>query len=137
VQIGGLTYVKLRSSMVKARRENLPPVPHSISELADILDDPQYEFLVSSMDGNDLIYTGKFGQSDDGTLCIMFASMRHVKDVMSDATFCVPTVLDCRQVWNIVTLRRNHVCKGLALIYFTIIFYLGFMVLRLFGCLFM
>jgi len=106
--------------MVRARRENLPPVPHSLSELATLLENPNHEFLVKTLDGQDVIYMGKFGYSAHGTRCVMLASRRMLQymsspdspvlQVLSDATFCVPTALNCRQVWNIVTLRRNHVC---------------------------
>ncbi|KAE8743169.1 hypothetical protein FOCC_FOCC011262 [Frankliniella occidentalis] len=118
-QVGGLTYVKLRSSMIRARRENLPPVPHSLLELATILEDPNYSFLNKTLDGQDRVYIGKFGQTAQGTRCLMFSSERALEymssqhspvlDVLSDATFCIPTVLNGRQIWSIVTIRRNHV----------------------------
>ncbi|KAK3919892.1 Glycerol-3-phosphate dehydrogenase [NAD(P)+] [Frankliniella fusca] len=94
-------------------------IPHSISELTTILEDPAYEFLNSTLDGEDFLCVGKFGQSSQNTSCLMFASQRMLQymslpdspvlEVLSDANFCVPVVLDGRQLRNICTIRRNHV----------------------------
>lgn len=103
--------------MERARDESLPPLPHSLTELDVILRDPKYQFLTTTLDGQDSIYSGAAGSTSNGTRCLIFISRRmllylkaKVKDMFCDATFCiVPRNLGCSQVWNIVTLRRHHV----------------------------
>ncbi|XP_034239117.1 uncharacterized protein LOC117644041 [Thrips palmi] len=109
-------FVKLRPSMDRARASTLPPIPHTLSELAAVLEDQQYSFLTKTLDSEDFIFLGKFGQTRDRTRVLIFISRRlmafmsRMKEVMSDATFSsVPAALDCAQVWTILALRRNHI----------------------------
>lgn len=105
--------------MARARAENLPNIPHTLDELRAILKDPQYAHLTKSLsDGNDSVYAGTFGSSEEGTRCVVFTSkfqrkyLQRRKKVFSDATFDpVPAGLECRQIWNIVTVRRGRVSK--------------------------
>ncbi|KAE8738940.1 hypothetical protein FOCC_FOCC015566, partial [Frankliniella occidentalis] len=109
-------YVKLRQSMQRARAQILPRIPHTLTDLAHILEDPNYKFLTDTLDGEDCIYLGKCGQSSLGTRCIIFASRRHLRylstkkfDIMSDATFSsVPGAIGAAQIWTILHLRRHH-----------------------------
>lgn len=108
--------VKLRPSMQRARSSTLPPIPHTLSELAEVLQDDNYSYLTRTLDRTDSIFLGKFGQTSQGTRVLIFMSRRlmdymsRMRDVMSDATFSsVPAALDCAQVWTILSVRRFHV----------------------------
>ncbi|KAK3923838.1 tRNA-2-methylthio-N(6)-dimethylallyladenosine synthase [Frankliniella fusca] len=109
-------YVKLRQSMQLARGHILPRIPHTLSDLAHILEDPDYEFLTKTLDKEDSTFLGKCGQSASGTRCLIFASKRHLRylstkkyDIMSDATFSsVPGAIGAAQIWTIIHLRRHH-----------------------------
>lgn len=111
-----LPWVKIRPAMQRARASTLPPVPHTLSELAAVLEQDQYAFLSKTLDGEESIYMGKYGQSHLRTRVVIFASprmlmyMSEVEDLLSDGTFSsVPADLECAQIWNIITLRRHHV----------------------------
>lgn len=102
--------------MQNARDKSLPPLPHSLSELDFLLNLPKYKFLTKSLDGQDSIYAGAAGSTQHGTRCLIFISRRmlrilqKVEDLFADATFCVvPRNMGCAQVWNIVTMKQNHV----------------------------
>ena len=108
--------------MHRARTSRLPNVPHTLSELGEILIQDEYEYLTTTLDEADNILLGTFGQSNNGTRVVIFASSRALQfmermpasdQVFSDATFStVPAPLkdSCRQLWCIVILRRHHVC---------------------------
>ncbi|XP_034248206.1 uncharacterized protein LOC117649475 isoform X2 [Thrips palmi] len=115
-----LHFTKLRPSMDRARSTLLPNIPHTLSELADILEQDQYEFLTKTLDEEDNIYLGKFGQSSTRTRVLIFASHRaiqylnsgQVHTAFSDGTFStVPAALkgQCAQIWSIIAIRRHHV----------------------------
>lgn len=102
--------------MLRARSELLPNVPHTLPELENVLTDDLYEHLTNTLDGKGSVYAGTFGREEDGTCCTIFASRRQLrylskrKCVFSDATFdSVPAAMECRQVWNIITVRRGRV----------------------------
>ncbi|KAJ1518780.1 hypothetical protein ONE63_011611 [Megalurothrips usitatus] len=108
-------FVTLRPSMQRARSSTLPPIPHTLSELATVLEDERYAFFTRTLDGTDSIFLGKFGQTRVRSRVLIFISRRlmdymsRTKDVMSDGTFSsVPAALDCAQVWTILALRRHH-----------------------------
>lgn len=102
--------------MEKARSKILPDRPHTLSELDVILSDPKYVFLTRTFDGQDNIYAGAVGSTAQKSRCLIFMSkrmlmyLRRRHTIFSDGTFgIVPKNLGCVQVWNIVTMRRNHV----------------------------
>lgn len=107
----------LRPSMQKAREDGLPRIPHSLSELAQLLRDEDNEHITKTLDGEDSLFAGVVGNSNNRTRSILFFSRRnlkymgsrHVKKVFCDGTFTIPNDLGCSQVWTLITLRRHHV----------------------------
>lgn len=110
-----IPYELLRSSMVRARRHYLPPSPRTLAALADMLSSDEFKHVSMTLDGEDNMYAGSGGDADDETAFVILASRRSLgelarcKKVFSDGTFCTPAGLECRQVWNLVKLRRHHV----------------------------
>lgn len=109
-------YRQIRRSMLRARYELLPRLPHTLSKLRKVLRDDRYKHLTRTLDEEDSVYAGTFGCSANGTRCTIFASKRQlkylgkVKRVFSDATFSsVPAGLEARQIFNLTTVRRGHV----------------------------
>jgi len=110
-----LTLKKIRPSMRKARMNRYPKAPKTIGSLAKLLYSQKWSHLTKTLDKKDSILAAAGGHKADRTQFAIFASRRmvkylgKVKDVFSDGTFCTPSHLDCSQIWNIVTARRNHV----------------------------
>ena len=50
-----LPFNKVRSAMERARAENLPNLPKSLSELRDVLKDDRYQYLTKTLEGNDSV----------------------------------------------------------------------------------
>lgn len=102
--------------MQLARSKSLPNIPHSLTELGRILQDPDNAHITQTLDGDDNLFSGVVGNTNLGTRCVLLFSRRQlrylriVKSIFSDATFAVPKDIGCYQIWNLVTLRRNHVC---------------------------
>jgi len=92
-----------------------PKVPQTISGLSKILSSEKWEGLCRTLDKKDSIFAAAGGHGHDKTKFAIFASRRmikymaEVKDIFSDGTFCTPAHLECSQIWNLVTVRRNHV----------------------------
>ena len=110
-----MPYHSLRPAMQRARSKCLPPIPRTIPELVEILTSPETQHLGMTLDGEDHIYAGSGGDVTTGTAFVILASKRmmsrlaRVRKLFADGTFCTPAGLECRQIWNLVTLRRHHV----------------------------
>lgn len=81
--------------MRNARMEHYPNIPNSLDELANILQDPQYSVISSTLDGLDNIFAS-FVEAADGTKIIILVSQRflrlleRVSTVFCDGTFPTP-----------------------------------------------
>lgn len=90
--------------MQRARGEVFPRIPQSLAELTDILQDPAWTSLTTTLDEEDSIYLGS-ASAQDGSHSIVFISqrcldyMRSVDIIFADGTFFVrPSVEGCYQV---------------------------------------
>lgn len=94
---------RMRTSMRNARTERYPNIPGTLSELGNILQDPQYEAISRTVDGSGTIF-GNQVTATDGAVSILFASermlrfMSRVKLIFSDGTFCTPSLPVTSQV---------------------------------------
>ncbi|KAK3923979.1 Protein stu1 [Frankliniella fusca] len=110
-----LPFVTLRPAMARARLQNLPRIPRTLSALADMLSSEEHKGLAQTLDKLDSIYAGSGGSEQQGTSFVILASkrmlaqLRRCQVAFSDATFCTPAGLECRQVWNIVKLRNHRI----------------------------
>lgn len=110
-----MPYHALQSAMQRARAKCFPHLPRTIPELVEILTSAEHQYLGQTLDGKDHLYAGSGGDVTQGTAFIILASKRmmsrlaRVNKLFADGTFCTPAGLKCRQVWNLVTLRRHHV----------------------------
>lgn len=103
--------------MQKAREDGLPQLPHSLSELAHILESEEHAHITRSLDGEDNLYAGVVGRTNERTRCLLLFSRRKlrymasgkVKKVLCDGTFVLPHGLGCSQIWTLITIRRHHV----------------------------
>lgn len=103
-----ITMPRIRTSMRNARMERYPNIPATLLDLGDLLRDPQYESICSTIDGNDNIF-GNQVTATDGSVSIIFASdrmlrfMARVRIIFCDGTFCNPSLPETSQVFNILT----------------------------------
>lgn len=102
-----VTMPRMRTSMRNARIERYPNIPESLNELGDLLRNPLYASISSTIDGSGNIY-GNHVTATDGTVSIIFASERmlqfvaRVNIMFSDGTFTTPSLPQTSQV-NIQT----------------------------------
>lgn len=99
-----LTLRRLRPAMHRARSDVYPTLPQSLQELTNILQDPQWESLITTIDQQDFIYLGST-TALDGSHSVIFMSsrclmiMRMADILFADGTFFVkPSVNGCYQV---------------------------------------
>jgi len=110
-----LSFVSLRPAMARSRRLSLPCLPKTLPELAAMLSSAEHSGLAKTLDESDQIFAASGGNHDQGTAFVILASQRMLdqlasaKRIFADATFCTPAGLECRQIWNLVKLRRHHV----------------------------
>lgn len=109
---------QLRTALLRARAQRLPPVPSTLKGLARILEKPGNEILSATEDQKDSVFAGTSGKAREKTFSIIFASKRRLrymakdgcKLVFSDGTFKpVPRKIKAHQIWTISTARQNHV----------------------------
>lgn len=109
-----LTLPRLRTAMYEARRSMFPEIPHSLREVGNLLSDPQYSTLTSTIDGEDSIYCSTV-QATDGSTAIILASQRmlefmsRVTHIFADGTFCTPACPNVSQVYNLTAMWRWHI----------------------------
>ncbi|KAE8741408.1 hypothetical protein FOCC_FOCC013107 [Frankliniella occidentalis] len=113
---GEVPFFKLRPSMQRARAEGRPNLPHTLSELAVILQNPQFAHLTSTLEGADNLFAAVVGQTAERTRAVLFFSRRNLRymeekvfKIFSDGTFVVPLNLGCAQIWVLNTVRMNHI----------------------------
>ncbi|XP_034250360.1 uncharacterized protein LOC117650856 [Thrips palmi] len=110
-----LPFVTIRPAMDRARRTSLPHIPRTLPDLAEMLSSNEHSGLANTLDGEDNIFAASGGDRNEGTAFVIFASKRMLdelaktKKIFADATFCTPTGLECRQIWNLVKLRKHHI----------------------------
>ncbi|KAK3922600.1 Methylthioribose-1-phosphate isomerase [Frankliniella fusca] len=113
-----LPLIKLRPCMQRAREDRLPHIPHTLSQLSDALMRGENAHITQTLDGEDNLFAGVVGRSDNRTRCVLLfskrklkymSSRRRVQKVFCDGTFVVPSHMECSQIWTLITLRRNHI----------------------------
>lgn len=116
-----LPFVTIRPAMARARMRSLPRIPRTLPELAEMLSSEEHRGLARTLDGHDNIFAASGGNVDEGTSFVILSSrrmlnqLRRCRKAFSDATFCTPAGLKCRQIWNIVKLRRHRVSYSIML----------------------
>lgn len=110
-----LPFVSLRPAMARARQVSLPCLPKTIPDLAGMLSSEDYAHLAKTLDEEDNIFAASGGCRENGTAFLILASDRMLdelarsKKIFSDGTFCTPAGMECRQIWNLVKLRKHHI----------------------------
>lgn len=106
----------LRPAIFRARNRVYPPVPGTLLNFGQILQQAQYQNLALSEDGNDNIFDGVVRSGNGQYTSIIFASrrmkrfMRRVKIIFCDGTFSSrPNVPNSAQVLQLSTVVGNHV----------------------------
>lgn len=90
---------KVRSAMQRARYSMFPPCPETLQELTEILQDPRYQVVTSTLDGEDNLYLGSV-TAGDGSHHVLFMTRRmaqvcsRLRNLFADGTFKVLPAMD-------------------------------------------
>ncbi|KAK3911685.1 Volume-regulated anion channel subunit LRRC8E, partial [Frankliniella fusca] len=111
-----VTVTKLRVAMRNARMSSFPqPAPRSLQELTALLQNPRYEVLTATLDGEDNLYAGSV-TDENGDHHILFASRRQLQLLTKviwlhgDGTLKVVPAMDgISQLFTIVTTWTHHI----------------------------
>ena len=110
-----MTMRRLRSAMYNKRKKSFPEIPQSLQGLTQILLQPQFRHISSTIDETDNLYAGSV-TAHDGSHHVLFMSKRmlghmaEVKILQADGTFRArPAVPPSTQCFVIATPWRDAV----------------------------
>lgn len=113
---GAVPFHKLRPAMQNARTQGRPNIPHSLTELANILQNPEHANLTATLDDEENLFAAVVGQTAQRTRAVLFFSRRmlrymetKVTKIFTDGTFVIPLNLGCVQIWVFTTVRQHHI----------------------------
>jgi len=100
--------------MHRSRGDSFPNIPETIVELTQVLEDPEWVSLTTSLDNEDRVYCCSV-TADDGSHNVIFASarglelLRQVTIIFVDGTFSItPAIGRCYQVCSNLSLNEPH-----------------------------
>ncbi|XP_026282208.2 uncharacterized protein LOC113209080 isoform X3 [Frankliniella occidentalis] len=107
----------LRSAIRRARMRVVPRLPHTLSQLDEVLRSEQFKHLTMTKSGDGYLYAGSCGSARMRSRCLIFQSptMKEImctsaKEVFADATWDGrPSCPNSSQVFSMTTLLNNQI----------------------------